>query len=162
MRIHPTLLLLPLLFVACDKNSPTSPVDSSVPFVTVAKASYSGFSTPVRETVRGTEEWVTVWQTLYAGRGPLVGPMPPLPEIDFDREMVVLVAAGTRRNGCFAIDVTRARLKGNGAVEFEVTETVPGPTCVCTFALTQPVHVVKLARLPGPETFVERRAESRC
>lgn len=158
MRIHPGLLLVCLLFVACDEDSPTAPQDTPLVFETVVKASYSGFFEPARGTVRTAEEWGQVWQTLHAG----LSPMPPLPAIDFDREMVVLAAAGTRSNGCYALDITGARRRGNGGVELEVTETVPGPTCACTEALTQPVHVVKVVRVPGPETFVERRSQRRC
>lgn len=157
MRIHVGLLLVSVLFVACDDDSPTAPGDG-LAFETVAKASYSGFSEPTREVVRTPGEWAEVWQTLHAGQSEV----PALPAIDFDREMVVVAAAGARANGCYSIDVTAARRRGNGAVEFELTETVPGPACGCTQAITQPVHAVRVARLPDPESFVARVSQRRC
>ena len=88
--------------------------------------------------------------------------MPALPEVDFGRESLILAAAGTRSNGCYSIAVSRARLTVEGAVELEVVETSPGPSCVCTQALTQPVHVVRLEPASADATFVERRAQLRC
>jgi PrcB C-terminal len=162
MRIHAGLLLVAMLLAACSNDSPTAPHQAlhqeGLAFETVVKASYSGFSAPTHLTVRTRGEWQQAWQTLYAGQSPV----PALPAIDFEREMVVVAAAGTRSNGCFAIDVTAANRLGNGGVEFELTETVPGPACVCTDALTQPVYVVKVESVPGPETFVEHQSENGC
>ena len=158
MRNHLALLLVSILSVACGSGSPTAPVDAALSFETIVKASYSGFSGPRRTAVRSDGEWVRVWQTLYAGQNPV----PALPEVDFGRETVLLAAAGTRENGCFSIDITRARLTGSGSIELEVTETVPGPTCACTLALTQPVHLVRIARVSATETFVERLSQLLC
>lgn len=158
MRIHPALLLVPALLAACDSSTPTAPRESPLAVETVASAFYSGFTSPRRATLRTAGEWAEAWQTLYAGQSEV----PPLPAVDFDRALVVVVAAGNRPTGCYAIDVTGASLRGEGAVLFEVTETVPGPACACTLALTQPVHIVKIPRVAGPVTFVERRFEARC
>lgn len=158
MRIHPALLLVSALFVACSDSSPTSPQAGPIAFETLASASYSGFTAPERRTIRNPQEWADAWQTLHLGQSP----MPPLPAVDFDQATVVLVAAGSRPNGCFAIDVTEASVGASGAVELEVTETTPGPSCGCTLAITQPVHAVEIPQVAGPATFVERTAERRC
>jgi hypothetical protein len=158
MRIHPGLLLVPALLTACDSGTPTAPPDSPLAVETLTSEFYSGFTAPRRTVVRTAGELADAWQTLYATRSP----QPPLPAVDFDRTTVVVVAAGNRPTGCFAIEVTGASLRGDGAAVFEVTETVPGPTCACTQALTQPVHVVRVPRLDGAATFVEHRSEARC
>jgi hypothetical protein len=112
----------------------------------------------VRRTIRSHQEWTAAWQTLQAHQSPT----PALPAVDFAQAMVVLVAAGTRPNGCFAIDVTDATVRASGVVELEVTETTPGTGYACTLAITQPVHAVTVPRVPGPATFVERTTERRC
>lgn len=158
MRTFAALTIVSGLLMACSGDSPTSLQDTPLEMATVAKASYSGFVAPLRGSVRTADEWAGTWQTLYSGQSPV----PLLPAIDFSREMVVVAAIGTRSNGCFAVDVTAASLRANGAAVFEVEETVPGPNCVCTQALTQPVHLVKVGRFAGPETFVERKVQSNC
>ncbi len=158
MRGYAALLLVAVVSVACDSDSPTGLGDTPLELNTVVKASTSGLTTPVRTTVRASVDWADLWRTLHAGHGTV----PALPPIDFDREMVVVAASGTRNNGCFAVEITAATRRGNGQAEFEVEETVPGPTCVCTQATTQPVHVARVVRAAGPESFVERRAELQC
>lgn len=158
LRIHPALLLVPALFVACHDSTPTSPEAGPIAFETVVSAFHSGFTAPVRRTLRSQQEWAAAWQTLHAGQSPT----PPLPAVDFGQAMVVLVATGSRPNGCFAIDVTQATMRASGVVEIEVTETKPGSSCVCTLAITHPVHAVTVPRVAGPTTFVERTTERRC
>ncbi len=158
MRTRLALLLAPVLFVACGSGSPTAPEDVAITFETVVNESYSGFSARQRRAVRSDGEWVQVWQTLYAGSSPV----PAVPAVDFGRETVVLAAAGERPDGCYSIAITRATSLSDGAVQFEVSETVPGPTCICTQAQTQPVHVVKIARISTRESFVERSFQRAC
>ena len=158
MRNPTALLTASLLFVACDLDSPTWPVNVPLSLQTVVQAYVSGFTEPRREMIHSSDEWSGVWQTLHAG----LSPVPELPAIDFGREMLVLAATGTRSSGCFQIDVTAATLTRHGKIEIQVVETYPGPACACIAVLTQPVHVVRVERVPGPESFVESRRELRC
>ena len=151
------LLLILTLSLACSDGSPTAP-GTALSFESIAQLSYSGFPVQQMSAVRGEREWHEVWRTLYAGQSPV----PALPSVDFARETVILAAAGSRSNGCYSIEITRASWTRSGAVAFEVLETFPGSTCGCTQAVTQPVHVVRLAAVSAAETFVLRRAELAC
>ena len=75
--------------------------------------------------------------------------------------MALLAAAGTRSNGCFAIEFTQARMV-RGILVLDVTETVPGQGCSCVEIVTQPLHVVRIVRLQAPAVFVERRRQLAC
>ena len=66
--------------------------------------------------------------------------------VDFTRDMVVAVAAGQRPTGGYEIAVDRVR-QAKGELTVEVVETAPGPNCVTTASLTQPVDVVVIPRL---------------
>ncbi len=141
------LVSVSVLVLACD-DSPTSPGDGPIAFESIVQSSSSGFVTPRREVIRDAGEWARVWDTLYA----TVNPRPPRPAVDFDRHMVVLAAMGTRPDGCYKVDVTGIALRGQ-TLEIEVTELGPGAGCVCTQAVTQPVHLVRLDRMAMPESF---------
>ena len=52
----------------------------------------SGVETAMRETLRDTAAWRTLWTRLTSR----VGPPVPLPEVDFAREMVLVAALGER------------------------------------------------------------------
>jgi hypothetical protein len=87
---------------------------------------------------------------------------PDQPQVDFANDVVVLVAAGQRSSGGHEITVRRAAL-ANGRLLLEVVETKPGPNCMTTLALTQPVEVVavRAARAARWE-FVEREEIKDC
>ena len=157
MRARRALLLILALPLACSDGSPTAP-GTALSFEGIVQLSYSGFSDQQMRAVRSGGEWSEVWQTLYAGQSPV----PALPSVDFARETVILAAAGTRSNGCYSIEITRASWNRSGVFAFEVLETFPGSTCGCTQAVTQPVHVVRLAAVSAAETFMLRRAELAC
>ena len=151
------LVAVASLLPACD-DSPTSPGDVQLSFETVLTSSYSGLTEAHRAVIRNPGEWPGIWEALHAGQSPV----PPLPAIDFDREMVVVAALGSRSNGCFAVEVAAITLKGVGQVEIEVVETEPGPACACTEAITHPAHVVSLERSDGSYVFQESRRRISC
>lgn len=159
MRSFIAPLVMSFLLAACTSETPTSDQpEVRLDLTTVVQNSQSGYDLPTRAVIRTTSDWSQAWQTLHRG----LNPGPPIPAVDFDREMLVLAAAGERSDGCYSIEVTRATLKGDGSLEFEVTETVPGPNCICTQAITQPVHVAKLSRAQGAARYVESQRAAAC
>jgi len=158
MRTILALAPATVFLVGCLSNSPTGPGETSLAFETLLGSPYSGFDTARREAIRSTAEWNFAWQELHSG----ISPGPPIPAIDFGREMVVLVAAGRRNNGCYGIEVTEITRREDGRVEIEVVESVPGPSCVCTEAITTPVHVIRTQRAWGAVSFREVTRTLQC
>ena len=75
---------------------------------------------------------------------------------------MVVAAAGQRPSGGYGIQVRRARLDGRRLL-VEVLETSPGPNCLVTASLTQPVQVVRVrGARAGEVEFVERREVRDC
>jgi PrcB C-terminal len=147
---------LAILALACD-DSPTAPGDAPIAFETVVATSSSGFVAPRREVIRDAEQWARAWDLLHARQGSV----PPLPDVDFTRRMLVLAAMGSRNTGCFQVEVTAINLR-RGAVEVEVMERAPTASCICTEALTEPVHVVSLDRVELDARFVVRGQSLSC
>jgi hypothetical protein len=76
----------------------------------------------------------------------LVGRPPPA-GLDFQREWVVLYAAGTMPTGGYEARVTRIRRSGGDRiVTVETTLVTPGPHCFVTQALTNPYVLVRFPR----------------
>jgi hypothetical protein len=115
--------------------------------------SQSPYQRPFRQVIRTQEDLDRVWAALGAQEQP---------EVDFATDLVVLAALGQRPSGGYDMDVRRAELR-DGRLTVEVVETAPGPNCVTTMALTQPVELVAL-RAARAQTweFVERREERGC
>ena len=82
--------------------------------------------------------------------------------MDFTRDIVVAVAAGQRATGGYEIAVDRVR-QVNDELTVEVVETTPGPNCLSTSSLTQPVDVVVVPAVSARSwSFVERKDVRGC
>lgn len=154
MRFEACLLLLVAAvfsFTACDGGG--SPTDPGGPLTTetIVKTTSSGFPVSTRLVIRTDEEWQDAWQTLYAEKDS----MPALPAVDFTQSVVVLAAAGQSPNLCYDLVITGAEINSGGGVDITVTENVPASGCICFFALTYPVHVVRVDRFGVSPSFRE-------
>jgi PrcB C-terminal len=113
----------------------------------------SGVKGSRRLVIRDPDTWNRFWSELGAG---------VRPEVDFSRDLVIAVASGERQSGGHGIAVERVNRSG-GDLRIDVLETSPGPDCMTTAALTQPVDVV-LVSAAGVTgwSFVDRKAVSPC
>ncbi|MES2521248.1 MAG: protease complex subunit PrcB family protein [Gemmatimonadota bacterium] len=165
------LTLAGLTSLGCRKPEPVSPdgegvLDPSVlpaqPLVITRLRSgpesftYSSGITDARRTViRDDAAWRSAWAEIWARTGPTP---PPLPAIDFTRDMIVLASLGQRNSGGYSITVDSASRSAGGIVVW-VTKLTPGK-CGTTGALTQPVDLASMAKVEGTVTFREREAIS--
>ncbi len=140
------------LLAACAAAGPGDAVRAEHPFETLLAEPHSGLAEPRREVVRDEAGWARLWTDIHAG----VTPVPPLPEVDFGRHMLIAVASGTRPSGGFAIKVRSVATRG-GKLEVVVVETCPAPDAMVTMELSQPVEVVRVPRLTEPVAFQEAR-----
>jgi len=143
------------VLVACAAAGPSDAGETEHPFETLLAESYSGLAERRREVVRDEASWARLWAEIHPG----VTPAPPRPPVDFARQMLIVVASGTRRSGGVSIKVRSVTTRG-GRLEVEVLETCPARGAMVTEALTQPVEVILLARLTHAPTFRDTRAPS--
>jgi hypothetical protein len=113
----------------------------------------TGISEARRLVIRDANAWADFWSELGVGDRPAV---------DFSRDVVVAVAAGQRPTGGHEIAVERV-INNGGELAVEVVETTPGPNCMTTASLTQPVDVVVVPGVaPRSWSFVERKEVRGC
>ena len=118
----------------------------------------SGLTKPEQLVIKDAKEWREVWERIHCK---VISPVPPLPEIDFTKEMLVVVALGTRPTGGYGIFVDRAVDKNNRR-EITVGKQTPGKNCFTTQALTQPVDIVRLPKTDLPVSFKETEVVRDC
>lgn len=102
-------------------------------------ANSSGYDTAETAIIRTTDAWQAAWRRVHGGMTPL----PPVPAVDFSRNVVAIVAMGTQASGGHGVRIEAAQLTA-GTVTVRATRTTPGARCGVTMALTQPVDVVRL------------------
>jgi hypothetical protein len=156
-------VVLSLFASACaSSEQSTLPPGPNIPVVRLRAEPYSfefysGLNTPARLVVRDAAAWQSLWAQIYQRRFPV----PPVPAIDFSREMLVVVALGSRSSGGYGILIDGA--SGEGAnVTIAVRSISPAPTCGVTGALTQPVDIARLPRKDGEVRFLERAEVKEC
>ena len=107
----------------------------------------SDFPNAEREVIRDVAAWSRAWASIYKNKGT----KPPLPDIDFTKEMIVLVALGARPTGGYDILLTGAT-RDSDAITVTLESTSPGSGCGVTLSMTHPVDV---ARIPRSTTYVQ-------
>ena len=113
----------------------------------------SGVKGSRRLVIRDQRTWAAFWSELGAG---------VRPEVNFTRDLVIAVASGEHSSGGHQIAVQQVTRDG-GELRIEVVDTSPGPDCMTTSALTQPVDVV-LVPADGVKgwSFIDRKGTNAC
>lgn len=101
----------------------------------------SAFTSPTTFAVRDQPSWEALWNQVTQSMSPL----PPLPQIDFTKNIVVFAAAGTKTTSGYSIAITSAAETSAG-VTVDVTVTSPGSTCAVAQVVTSPVAIAAIPR----------------
>ncbi|HEX2250319.1 MAG TPA: protease complex subunit PrcB family protein [Gemmatimonadales bacterium] len=126
---------------------------SAFPIRRIGQWSRTGINEARRLVIRDANAWAEFWAELGLG---------DRPGVDFSRDLVIAVAAGQRPSGGHEIAVKQIT-HTNGELIIEVVETRPGPNCIATTSLTQPVDVVVIPHVtPQSWSFVERQEVRAC
>lgn len=133
------LAVLALLFAACDGDVLiTDPDDGgNVSFVTVYRSQDSGIDESLGLLIESQREWDDVWDEIGQGGPP--------PDVNFNRDDLVLVSAGTQPNGCYSIEIRDIDRRG-GFLNVDADLLEPGSGCLCTQGTVRPVHVVAISQ----------------
>jgi hypothetical protein len=108
----------------------------------------SGFRDPTHLVIRDRAAWLVAWTALHAGQDSI----PPLPVVEFDRELIVLAALGAKPTGGHEIVIASA-VEQDGAVVIQLSATAPGQDCMTTQAITTPADVARIPRVAATIGF---------
>ncbi len=114
-------------------------------FQDVSRSSLSGINTPEKLVIRDAAKWASVWERH-------AGPSEPMPQIDFEKQMVIAVFLGQQNNGCYNTDIVNVDVTG-GKINVTVRNAVPGHLTACTMMMTAPAHLVVTERHEGNVEF---------
>jgi hypothetical protein len=118
---------------------------------------HSGMTDSARVVIRTETAWREAWQRLWA----TAQPKPPVPPVDFQRDLLVVAALGLRPTGGYGIVVDSAYRHADH-VEVVIRKISPGSACIVTMATTQPVDVARLPATQQPVRFRERLEVRNC
>jgi hypothetical protein len=122
-----------------------------------AFSSYSGLTDAARLVVRDSGAWRRLWQRVNQ---PFI-PAPAAPAIDFQQEMIVVAALGTRPSAGHDIMIEGAE-EDSAGIEIVVRRSEPAPGCPVAAAVTQPVDMARMRVDRRVVRFRERQVVVPC
>jgi len=124
------------------------PSVSTVPFQTIAFGEESGVKSWQTLVLTEQEQWEELWKEHVSyTRHP-----PPMPQVDFAKEMVIAIFGGIQAEGSL-LRITKVEKWRDRLV---VHYTVDEPSCSkCSLptGMVQPFHIIKLERTDLPIVF---------
>jgi len=151
-------LMLPLLAApsGAQSQSAESPQKprATKGFRTLAKGIFSAFREPKRELIKDKSEFEKAWAQCSARDESRT----KIPDVDFETEMVLLVAMGQQRTGGYAIEIT-AVTPTQDRVRVALKTKEPAPGGITIQALTAPFHMVAVPRSELKLEFITQSAD---
>jgi hypothetical protein len=115
------------------------------PFTEVAKGDASNQQETKQVTVRTAAEWKALW-TAHAPTG-------KMPNVDFAKNMVVGIFLGSKPSTGHEVEIVGVRTQNNDLI-VEYVQRTPGRGTMAAQILTEPYHLVAVAKHPGPVRFL--------
>ena len=118
----------------------TDPVSESE-FIIIHSGEYSGISTYQNLCIKSEEDWKKCWKNIHSQSIPV----PKLPQVNFEEDMLVACFMGSRNSGGYTISIDQIVFEESG-VFVRVTHSTPGENCIKTMALSQPYVIIKIQK----------------
>lgn len=153
-----TLLFCALVFTRCSSDACrggtetgnptgcTEPANAAVPgsFTTLDQGANGGGQVAAQFTVIDNDtDFAALWNELTTEN---------LPTVDFTTDMVIAAVMGSQSSGGYVIEITAVD-ETDGVLTVSVTETSPGAGCIVTASITNPYHVVSIAKTAATVSF---------
>ena len=110
----------------------------------------SGYEAPENLVIKDRAAFEEVWRKIHYS----VFPKPALPQVDFEREMIIAVFMGQCATGGHSIDIVDV-VEYADRVEVQFTRREPSPGGRTAMVVTRPFCLVKVARIDKDVTFLE-------
>jgi len=104
---------------------------------TIDKGAQSNVDDRLTASARTEAEWAALWKKHNYDK--------PAPAVDFSKEMIVAVFAGSRPTAGFAVDITSAAER-EGRLVVSYRETKPGGGAITAQVLTSPYHIAAVPK----------------
>lgn len=122
-----------------------------------AFSTYTGVRDSLRTVVRDSLLWRELWARINQ---PFL-PVPPLPSIDFRREMIVVAALGARPSAGYDVVIEGVEQDSAG-IEIALRRQSPAPGCPVAASMTQPLDLARIPASDHPVRFRERTVVIPC
>ena len=127
-------------------------VEAEVPILQTWSGGHSNVKKAGNLIIRDAKAWKEQWAKINSNRMP----QPPLPKVDFDKQMLIVLFMGEKTTGGHSISVASIRDTGK-QIEVAVKRKSPPPGGMSIMVMTQPYCIVAIAKTDKPITFKEAK-----
>ncbi|HZX28515.1 MAG TPA: hypothetical protein VFF16_15695 [Telluria sp.] len=124
-----------------------------LPFTMLEKSINSGVRDPQNLVIKDAATWAKVW----AQHASTTIPAAPLPEVDFNKNMVIAAFGGMLPNACYNVGLADP-VQSAGKITVSVVHSYPAPGVMCAMMIASPASMMLVARSDDPVEFVDVKA----
>ena len=135
-----SFILVTLFWFACSATKKVE-TNQSITFNTVDKNTNGGFQELTQEIYTNQAAFEKAWKLAWS----IFSDPTPIPIVDFNKDIVVLVALGMRNNGGSQLNINSVREETNQII-VDYTETTPNPKCSYSQAIIFPYEFISFAK----------------
>lgn len=149
MRITTALFLTTILFSCANikelaqENSP-----KNVVFSELSVSDNSGFLEKKQQIITTSNAYDETWSELFSN----YMKKPPIPTINFETSMVILVAMGEKSNGGYSTNV-KSIIETENQLIITVEEKIPAKNCMTTSVIVHPAQLIEIPVTSKEITF---------
>ena len=143
------LFLTSTLF-SCKSSKENKSKATPIVFSEIQTGKNSSYTKYTTKEIVNIKELSAVWINLFTK----YDRKPPVPTIDFDNKMLVVIALGERNTGGYSIQVNSI-LETKNEIKINVSENKPGPTCLTSSVMVYPFQLIEIPKTAKKITFTK-------
>lgn len=148
MKIKIILLTLILFALFSCKSGEIKSKGTPVAFNEIKTGENSAYSKFTTLEIHSFKELSASWTKLFAK----YDRKPPIPTIDYEKNMLLVVALGERSNAGYAIKV-KSIMESKNELSVITEETKPGNTCNSAMVMAYPFQLIEIPKTEKPIKF---------
>jgi hypothetical protein len=144
------LLFLTLSFVSAeeekksDKKKEEEQKEVIVNHEVIQQGTYSGKRDAVAQIIDNKKDWEQLWKQHVS----VLVPQPPVPDVDFDSNVVAVIFAGEQKTAGYAVVIKDVTAEVNDVIlKYRLTD--PQPNSFTLQVITQPFAMVRVEKPKG-------------
>lgn len=126
-------------------------------FTVLASGGNSGYEEKERLKITNKADFQKMWDRVYVN----FSEKPPLPDVNFNNQMVIGVFYGQYPNGGSSISVKSVEMYET-MIMVKIDEVTPGHNCVTTDVLTQPFQIIRIPKVMVPINYATEQVIRKC
>jgi hypothetical protein len=130
-----------------DEEEEQTQTMPTISYEVLLEGTFSGIKEPLQKVITTNQEWEDLWKKHVS----VIVPQPPVPEVDFENNVVAAIFMGEKSKGGYQVLLKQVEPQGKDIiVHYKLVE--PPANSFTLTVLTQPFILLKL---PKPEGTVQ-------